>query len=108
MGDVLMCRVPVLVRRHRLRLGWRLRPGLNVERPICQSQIPHLNSNSTPSNHPMQAPLGLNVERLATRYSVGDASFAECVDFSPEHPAKLHLIPRGVGTGSQSERMCGD
>ena len=56
----------------------------------------------------MQAPLGLNVERLATRYSVGDASFAECVDFSPEHPAKLHLIPRGGGTSSQSERMCGN
>ena len=39
---------------------------------------------------------------MILRYSIGDASFAECVDFNPEYPARLHFIPRG-GSGGQQQ-----
>ncbi|GAX81610.1 hypothetical protein CEUSTIGMA_g9038.t1 [Chlamydomonas eustigma] len=42
----------------------------------------------------LQAPVTLNMERMATRYTLGDASFAECLDYDDSKPAKLHLIPR--------------
>ena len=38
---------------------------------------------------------------MASRYSIGDASFAECIDFDSESPAKLHLIPRGGSGGTE-------
>ncbi|KAG1665968.1 hypothetical protein FOA52_003192 [Chlamydomonas sp. UWO 241] len=45
----------------------------------------------------VQPPLSINLERMATRYTIGDASFAECVTYEPGQAAKLHLIPRGRG-----------
>lgn len=40
------------------------------------------------------------MQRLASKYTIGEASFAECVDFNADEPAKLHLIPRGSGKGN--------
>eukprot|EP00955_Chlamydomonas_euryale_P038324 351073-Chlamydomonas_euryale.AAC.1 len=58
-----------------------------------------------------QSPLSLSLERLASRYALGDASFAECIDFDPEAPARVHLIPRdrsaGAGGGGGGERPGG-
>jgi len=42
----------------------------------------------------LQPALSLNMQRLAARYSLGEVSFAECIDFEPDRPARLHLIPR--------------
>lgn len=54
-----------------------------------------------------KAPLAVNVERLATAYAMGDASFPECLEMQQDESSWLHLIPRPYPSGTPAQLPSG-
>ena len=71
------------------------------------SHVSHLSITPCHSLLRLKAPLAVNVERLATAYAMGDASFPECLEMQQGESSWLHLIPRPYPSGTSAHLSSG-
>lgn len=51
----------------------------------------------------LENPIGMNFGKLLTKYMLGKACLAECLEFEAERPTRVHVIPRPGYASSNGE-----